>query len=136
MSKYLVIANYSPDGVKGVLATGGGARKAAVASACEALGGSMESFYFGFGEADAYVVVDLPDNVAAAALAPFRPKWAAVLAAPYLGLLTVGSLSVAARLNTAEERLTAPLALAAMHLPWGLGFIEGLAGASQEQGPR
>ena len=74
--------------------------------------------------------------IAAAALAPFRPKWAALLAAPYLGLLTVGSLSVAARLNTAEERLTAPLALAAMHLPWGLGFLEGLAGASQEQGPR
>jgi uncharacterized protein with GYD domain len=69
MSKYLVIANYSPDGVKGVLATGGGARKAAVASACEALGGSMECFYFGFGESDAYVIIDLPDNVAAAALA-------------------------------------------------------------------
>jgi uncharacterized protein with GYD domain len=69
MSKYLVIANYSPEGVKGVLATGGSARSAAIVSACQALGGSMESFYFGFGEHDAYVVVDLPDNVAAAALA-------------------------------------------------------------------
>jgi uncharacterized protein with GYD domain len=69
MSKYLFIANYSADGVKGVLATGGSARKAAVASAAEALGGSLESFYFGFGEDDAYVVIDLPDNVAAASLA-------------------------------------------------------------------
>ena len=28
----------------------------------------MESFYFGFGEGDAYVIIDLPDNVAAAAV--------------------------------------------------------------------
>ena len=34
------------------------------------LGGNVESFYFGFGERDAYVVVDLPDNEAAAAVAP------------------------------------------------------------------
>lgn len=69
MSKYLIIANYSPDGVKGVLANGGNARSTAVAGACEALGGSMECFYFGFGEDDAYVIVDLPDNVSAAAIA-------------------------------------------------------------------
>ena len=41
----------------------------AIASAAKALGGSLESFYFGFGADDAYVVVELPDNVAAAALA-------------------------------------------------------------------
>ena len=29
----------------------------------------MESFYFAFGEDDAFVVVDLPDNVAAASVA-------------------------------------------------------------------
>ena len=68
MSKYLIIANYSPDGVKGVLSAGGSARKAAVASSVEALGGTLESFYFAFGKDDAYVVVDLPDNVAAAAI--------------------------------------------------------------------
>ena len=32
------------------------------------LGGKVESFYFGFGEGDAYVIVDLPDNVSAAAV--------------------------------------------------------------------
>jgi len=31
------------------------------------LGGSLESFYFAFGETDAYVVLDLPDNRTAAA---------------------------------------------------------------------
>jgi uncharacterized protein with GYD domain len=33
------------------------------------LGGKVDSFYFGFGERDAYVVVELPDNEAAAAAA-------------------------------------------------------------------
>ena len=68
MPKYLVIANYTSEGVKGVLATGGNARQAAVAATAEALGGSLESFYFGFGGDDAYVVLDLPDNVAAASI--------------------------------------------------------------------
>jgi uncharacterized protein with GYD domain len=33
----------------------------------EGLGGRLESFYFAFGETDAYVVLDLPDNRTAAA---------------------------------------------------------------------
>jgi uncharacterized protein with GYD domain len=36
--------------------------------AVSSLGGTVESFYFAFGEDDAYITVDLPDNVAAAAL--------------------------------------------------------------------
>jgi uncharacterized protein with GYD domain len=68
MSKYLIIANYTAEGVKGVLAAGGTARKTAVAESVAKLGGSLESFYFGFGEDDAYVIVDLPDNAAAAAI--------------------------------------------------------------------
>ena len=31
----------------------------------ESAGGKLESFYFAFGATDAYVIVDLPDNVAA-----------------------------------------------------------------------
>ena len=34
-----------------------------------ALGGKLESFHFAFGDVDAYVVVDLPDDEAAAAAA-------------------------------------------------------------------
>ncbi len=33
----------------------------------EGLGGSLESFYFAFGETDAYVLLELPDNLSAAA---------------------------------------------------------------------
>jgi GYD domain len=35
----------------------------------EALGGKLESFYFAFGDVDAYVTVELPDNEAATAVA-------------------------------------------------------------------
>jgi uncharacterized protein with GYD domain len=68
MAEYLVTAAYSPDGVKGVLKSGGTARADAVSTAVQGLGGKMHSFHFAFGGYDAIVMVELPDNVAAAAL--------------------------------------------------------------------
>ncbi len=68
MANYLVIASYSPDGVKGVLKAGGTARADAVRSAIEGIGGKLLSFHFAFGDEDAYVLVELADNIAAAAL--------------------------------------------------------------------
>ena len=67
MAKYLVKASYTTQGAQGVQSAGGTSRRDAVAKMAEGLGGSLESFYFGFGETDAYVVLDLPDNQAAAA---------------------------------------------------------------------
>ena len=69
MPKYLIEASYTLEGVKGVQSAGGSARRAAVSEVAESLGGSLESFYFAFGKADAYVTVDLPDNESAAAVA-------------------------------------------------------------------
>ncbi len=71
--------------------------------------------------------------VVAAAVAPFRPKWAAALVAPYVGLVALGTATIVPKLADAEERRVVPLALMAMHLPWGLGFWEGLAGAPVTQ---
>lgn len=68
MPKYLITASYTAEGSKGVLAKGGTGRKAAIEASVAALGGMVESFYFAFGGDDAYVLVDLPDNVTAAAL--------------------------------------------------------------------
>ena len=68
MAKYLVKANYTaPDGVKGLISGGGTARVNAVADLLTSLGGKLESFYFAFGEVDAYVICDLPDNVSGTA---------------------------------------------------------------------
>ena len=68
MANYLVIASYSPDGVKGLLKNGGTARVDAVHKSIEGLGGKVQSFYFAFGADVAYVIAELPDNIAAAAL--------------------------------------------------------------------
>ena len=69
MPKYLFEASYTPEGVKGVQSAGGTSRSDAVAKVAESVGGKLESFYFAFGDRDAYVVVDLPDNESAAAVA-------------------------------------------------------------------
>ncbi len=69
MPKYLLHVNYTLEGVRGVLAKGGTSRKAAAQAAAKSVGGKVESMYFAFGSTDAYAVADLPDNVAAAALA-------------------------------------------------------------------
>ena len=69
MAKYLVIASYNADGIQGVIEKGGTARREAVEKLVADMGGTVESFYFSFGDADAYVTTDLPDNVSAAALA-------------------------------------------------------------------
>jgi uncharacterized protein with GYD domain len=67
MPKFLVMASYTAEGVKGVQSAGGASRREAVAEMVEGMGG-LESFYFGFGEHDAYVIADLPDNASAAAV--------------------------------------------------------------------
>jgi uncharacterized protein with GYD domain len=69
MPKYLLKASYSTEGVEGLADKGGSSRREAVAELAKGLGGNLESFYFAFGDADAYVVIELPDNEAAAAAA-------------------------------------------------------------------
>jgi uncharacterized protein with GYD domain len=69
MPKYLIKARYTQDGIAGVKREGGSSRREALAKTAASVGGKMESFYFAFGETDAYVVVDLPDNASAAGLA-------------------------------------------------------------------
>ena len=69
MPKYLLEVNYTLDGIKGVKAKGGSARKAAAQAAAKSVGGKLESFYFAFGGTDVYTIGDFPDNAAAAALA-------------------------------------------------------------------
>ena len=69
MPKYLFEATYTPEGVRGLKEAGAASRAKAVNDMASGLGGSLESFWFAFGEVDAYVVVDLPDDEAAAAAA-------------------------------------------------------------------
>jgi uncharacterized protein with GYD domain len=68
MPKFMIRASYTLDGLKGLLSGGGSARRSAVEEMVSGLGGSVESFHFGFGEDDVYVIAELPDNVTAAAI--------------------------------------------------------------------
>ena len=69
MPRYLFAASYTLDGVRGVQSGGGTARRDAVAATAESVGGRLESFDFAFGDRDAYVIAEAPDNAAAAAIA-------------------------------------------------------------------
>src|SRR5436309_13022967 len=69
MGKYLFEAKYSVEGTKGLVRDGGSGRRAAVEKAATGAGGRVESFYYAFGGSDVYVVMDLPDNTTAAAMA-------------------------------------------------------------------
>lgn len=68
MSKYLISASYTADGLKGLQKDKASGRRRAVAAAIEALGGKLDAVYYGLGEYDVYVIADLPDNVTAAAI--------------------------------------------------------------------
>jgi len=67
MPIYLLEVSYTVDGTKGLIAEGGSKRRDTVKKLVEGLGGKLESFYYAFGEDDCYVIVELPDDTAAAA---------------------------------------------------------------------
>lgn len=69
MAKYLWEVSYTSDGMKGVLKEGGTSRRTMVEKLTSNMGGTLESFYFAFGENDAYIVADFPGDVDAAAVA-------------------------------------------------------------------
>jgi uncharacterized protein with GYD domain len=68
MTKFMIKASYTANGTKGLLKEGGSSRKATVEKLITGLGGSMEAFYFAFGEADVFIICDLPDSSTAAAV--------------------------------------------------------------------
>jgi uncharacterized protein with GYD domain len=67
MSKYLYQAAYTDAGLDGLLKEGGSKRREAVELAAKSLGGTLEAFYYAFGDSDVFAIIDLPDNVSASA---------------------------------------------------------------------
>jgi uncharacterized protein with GYD domain len=68
MARYMIQASYTREGIQGVIKEGGSSRKDHIGKLLADLGGSLEAFYFAFGEDDAIVIADLPDNQTAAAI--------------------------------------------------------------------
>jgi uncharacterized protein with GYD domain len=67
MPYFLVQASYSADAAAH-LVHHPQHREQALKKSCESLGGKLHSFFYCFGEYDAIVIAELPDNRAAAAL--------------------------------------------------------------------
>ena len=67
MPKYLLQACYTAEGLKGLLKEGGSQRREAVEQAVKKGRGTLEGFYYAFGDTDVFIIVDYPDNVSAAA---------------------------------------------------------------------
>jgi len=67
MPKYLISGSYVGEGINGLLKDGGTKRKEVVEQLIGSLGGTVENLYFAFGNNDFFIIVDVPDNVKAAA---------------------------------------------------------------------
>jgi uncharacterized protein with GYD domain len=90
LPKYLIQACYTREGIQGLVGDSASGRRADVQAAVKAVGGRVEAFYYAFGADDVIIIVDLPDNITAAAV----------------GLTTSGSGAVRVRttpLLTVEE---------------------------------
>src|SRR5580693_1180237 len=68
MPKFLALASYTSEGIKGLTRAGGTARRAVADKLLKSLGGRLDGIYFAFGENAAYVIFDVPDNSTAAAI--------------------------------------------------------------------
>lgn len=68
MPRYMIRANYTLEGLQGLLKEGGTGRKKAVETLTSSLGGSLVSLDFAFGSDDVYAIFELPDDETAAAM--------------------------------------------------------------------
>jgi uncharacterized protein with GYD domain len=68
MTKYLFEANYVGDGITGLMREGGTKRREALEEALSSVGGTLECFYYAFGDIDVLGVFDVPEQAGAAAL--------------------------------------------------------------------
>jgi uncharacterized protein with GYD domain len=69
MARYLFQSSYTAEAIQGLIKDGGSKRREIAEQLAEKVGGRLEAYYFAFGENDVYGILDVPDNVTAAALA-------------------------------------------------------------------
>lgn len=69
MPRYLIEGTYTEDGTKGLAKEGASSRRDTVTKMIQGMGGSVEAFYYTFGERDVIAIYSVPDESAAVALA-------------------------------------------------------------------
>ena len=87
MPKYLGQVKFTQEGLKGLRAGGAASRLEAGHAAAKSLGGTMECYYFAFGDTDVYGIFDLPDDEAATAMS-LAANSAGAATATFVKLLT------------------------------------------------
>jgi uncharacterized protein with GYD domain len=68
MPTYLWQVSYTSEGVKALTKDGGAKRRSVVQQLLNKVGGKLHAFYFALGEADAYVIAEVPDAGTAVAV--------------------------------------------------------------------
>lgn len=102
MARYMIIGSYTAQGANGVLKEGGSRRREVAAQVISSVGGTLESFHFGFGTDDFYVIADMPSHAAAAA-ASLTVGASGAVSARTVVLLTPEELDAASQM-TVEYR--------------------------------
>ena len=69
MPHYMFRANYTQQGIQGVMKDGAASRVAAVEAMAGSVGGRILSACWAFGDTDFFAIAELPDNSAAMAIA-------------------------------------------------------------------
>ena len=69
MSRYLMHGTYTAEGAKGLLREGGTKRRSYIETMVKDAGGTLEVYYWAFGDTDFYAIAELPDAPSAAAIA-------------------------------------------------------------------
>lgn len=68
MPRYLIEVGYTPEGLQGVLAKGGTARREMVEKMLAEVGGRVETFDYAFGANDVYLIIEAPDHATVAGI--------------------------------------------------------------------
>lgn len=100
MPKFLVKASYTAEGAKGLLKEGGSGRRAMVQKMVASVGGKVEAMYFALGDADAYVICDLPDLASVAAVS-LSANAAGAVRVSTVALMSVEEMDAAAKKSVA-----------------------------------
>ncbi len=99
MAKYLLKVSYTAEGLRGIRKEGAAARAAFIAQLLESVGGSLESFYFAFGGDDVVLIVDMPDNKTAMAVAATVSSSDAISAFETVPLMTTQEVDAAMKIS-------------------------------------
>jgi uncharacterized protein with GYD domain len=69
MPKFLLQANYTAEGLRGVMKDTAVVREARIREMIAGVGGTLDGFYFALGDTDVFVICELPDVATCASLA-------------------------------------------------------------------